>query len=92
MIADDHIPAASAVSHHFSPGSIAAFVTVMVGAICLILEPHAPWLVKYPAEWAIPAAEWIGISLGWFLELIKPIMRIFSGALAYPMEWSNRPR
>ncbi|WP_371226279.1 ABC transporter permease [Roseovarius sp. 2305UL8-3] len=72
-----------------SRGTIAALVTLLVGAACLLLDPYLPWLVKYPAEWAIPASDWIGTSLGWFLELIKPVMRVFSAILAYPMDWAN---
>ena len=73
----------------FSRGSMAAMVTLLVGAACLLLEPYLPWLVKYPAAWSIPATEWIGAALGWFLALIKPVMRFFSGLLAYPMDWSH---
>ncbi len=70
-------------------GTRAAMVTLIVGAVCLLLEPYAPWLVKYPAAWSVPASEWIGTSLTWFLTLIKPVMRLFSAVLAYPMAWAH---
>ncbi len=89
MSVQDQAPAILPALEGLSRGTIAALVTLMVGAACLLLDPYLPWLVKYPAEWAIPASEWIGISLGWFLELIKPVMRVFSALLSYPMEGSN---
>lgn len=72
-----------------TPGTKAATVAVLIGAICLLLGPSLPWLVKWPDAWTIPATEWIGISLDWFLNLIKPVARIFSMLLRYPMDWAN---
>ncbi|QIE44315.1 ABC transporter permease subunit [Pseudohalocynthiibacter aestuariivivens] len=70
-------------------GTKAALVVLLVGALCMALAPIWPWLVKFPDSWTLPASEWIGASLGWFLNLIKPVARVFSGILAYPMEWAN---
>ena len=72
-----------------TPGAIAALVALAVGALCMVLAPHVPWLVKFPAEWALPASRWIDVGLTWFLNLIKPAARAFSHALAYPMDWAQ---
>nr|WP_310794416.1 ABC transporter permease subunit [Roseovarius sp. SCSIO 43702] len=72
-----------------SVGTWAAIVTLATGALCMALTPYAPWLVKYPAAWALPMTEWIGVTLGWFLEAIKPAMRVVSGALGWAMRGSN---
>ncbi|MCV6586277.1 MAG: glycine/betaine ABC transporter permease, partial [Marinibacterium sp.] len=91
MIADDHIPDSPDTGglSGLSRGTWAAIVTLLVGAACLLLEPYLPWLVKWPAGWAVPASDWIGWGLGGVLEFIKPVMRLFSALLAYPMAWSN---
>ncbi|MCG6901579.1 MAG: ABC transporter permease subunit [Rhodobacter sp.] len=72
-----------------SPGLRAALITVLTGALCLALEPVAPWLVKWPADWTLPATEWVGAALEWLLGGIKPLARWFSGLLGYPMAWAN---
>ncbi len=89
MMADDHSPARPGALSGLTPRTRAALVAVLVGAICLLLGPSLPWLVKWPDAWTIPAAEWIGTSLTWFLTLIKPVARFFSMLLGYPMEWAN---
>ncbi|NNK79732.1 MAG: ABC transporter permease subunit [Litoreibacter sp.] len=53
------------------------------------MEPVAPWLVSWPKGWSLPASEWIGDGLGWFLAAIKPAARALSGLLAYPMDAAN---
>ncbi len=70
-------------------GAQAALITVIVGAICLALEGVAPWLVKWPALWELPATQWVGAFLDWFLNGIKPAARLFSDIMAYPMNWAN---
>nr|WP_309503414.1 ABC transporter permease subunit [uncultured Roseovarius sp.] len=74
---------------HLTTGAKAALVVLIIGALCMALAPIWPWLVKYPAGWALPASDWIGAGLEWLLNLIKPVARFFSRALAYPMEWAN---
>ncbi|WP_171133484.1 MULTISPECIES: proline/glycine betaine ABC transporter permease [unclassified Ruegeria] len=76
-------------SLHLTIGAKAALITVVVGAVCLALEGVAPWLVKWPAAWELPATQWVGAFLDWFLNLIKPAMRLFSDLMAYPMNWAN---
>ncbi len=71
------------------PGAAAALLTALVGALCLALEPVAPWLVKFPAAWTVPATAWVGDGLTWFLNGIKPGARLFSDLVGYPMAWAN---
>ena len=70
-------------------GAQAALITVIVGAVCLALEGVAPWLVKWPAAWELPATQWVGAFLDWFLNGIKPAMRLFSDLMTYPMDAAN---
>ncbi|RLK11125.1 ABC transporter permease [Ruegeria conchae] len=70
-------------------GAQAALITVIVGAVCLALEGVAPWLVKWPAAWELPATQWVGAFLDWFLNGIKPAMRLFSDLMTYPMNAAN---
>ena len=90
MIAGGNLPARGALGGLvLGPGAMAALMALLTGAICIALEPVAPWLVKFPDAWALPAADWIGVGLTWFLDLIKPVMRVISALLAYPMDWAN---
>ena len=66
-----------------------ALFVLFVGVLCLTLETVAPWLIKWPASWTLPATDWVGIWLTWFLETIKPAARLFSDLMRYPMEWAN---
>ena len=66
-----------------SKGSIAALIAAVVGALCLLLESSVPWLVKFPAAWVLPATDWVGAGLEWFLALIKPAARSFSALMFY---------
>ncbi|MEM9427366.1 MAG: ABC transporter permease subunit [Pseudomonadota bacterium] len=72
-----------------SPGLIAALLTLLTGALCLILQPYAPWLTAFPAAWTVPATDWVGSGLEVVLNAIKPTMRWFSWAVAFPMGWAN---
>jgi len=72
-----------------SKGSQAALVVLIVGALCLLFEARAPWLVKFPANWVLPATDWIGTGLDWLLLQIKPAARVFSAMMAYPMDAAN---
>ncbi|MFW8636249.1 ABC transporter permease [Cribrihabitans pelagius] len=70
-------------------GAWAALLAVTAGALCLALEGVAPWLWKFPAAWVLPATDWVGAGLEWFLALIKPAARAFSALMFYPMDWAN---
>ncbi len=72
-----------------APGARAALIVLAVGAVCLALGPQLPWLIKWPDSLTVPATDWIGAGLTWFLEGIKPAARVLSAALAYPMRWAN---
>lgn len=90
MMADSQTPATGGLDlSRYSPAVVAALVAAITGALCLALEPVLPWLVKWPDAWALPASDWIGAGLTWFLGIIKPVMRIFSEILGYPMDWAN---
>ena len=79
----------SAWVRHLSTGTRAALLTALVGALCLLLQPLAPWIVTWPDTLALPATDWIGAGLGWVLDLLKPVARAFSSLMAYPMGWAN---
>lgn len=65
----------------------AALIALIVGTLCLILNAIYPSVFStWPKELTVPANVWIGDGLGWFLELIKPTMRLFSALLSFPME------
>ena len=72
-----------------SLGAKAALITLIVGAVCMLLEPYAPWLITWPAALVLPATDWVGVGLTWVLEGVKPVARIFSAMMRYPMEWAN---
>ena len=79
----------AAAPRGLTPGTWAAIVAGLTGAICMLLGPLLPWLVQYPAAWTVPATEWIGFGPGGFLDFIKPAMRVISAGLDYPMDWAN---
>lgn len=72
-----------------SPGLTAALIVLAVGAVCILLEPLAPWLGGYPTAWTVPATDWVGTIVEAVLGAIKPVMRWFSWLLSYPMGWAN---
>ncbi|WP_170607046.1 ABC transporter permease [Ruegeria arenilitoris] len=76
-------------SARLTAGAKAALITVIVGAVCLVLEGVAPWLIQWPAAWELPATQWVGNFLDWSLNAIKPFARLFSDVMAYPMNWAN---
>ena len=70
-------------------GAQAALAALIVGALCLALEPVVPWLVEWPAAWVLPATDWVGAALTWGLEGVKPVARLFSEVMRYPMDGAN---
>jgi len=65
-----------------NPGATAAWMTALIGLACVALAPAMPWLIKWPAALTIPASDWIGAGLTWFLEGTKPVARVFSALMA----------
>ena len=78
-------PVAARLAPRFeaTPGIWAALVTTLMGALCLALGPHLLWLVGRPAALTLPMTDWVGASLTWLLEGIKPLARGVSTALQY---------
>lgn len=72
-----------------SKGSLAALITVVVGALCLLLEALLPWLSTYPKTWVLPASDGIGMGVEGSLAFAKPAARLFSALMAYPMAATN---
>ena len=72
-----------------TPGLAAAALTLIVGVLCLLLQPYAPWLFAFPTGWTVPATEWVGGVLEAVLNAIKPTMRWFSWLISFPMDWAN---
>ncbi|MCA0869372.1 ABC transporter permease subunit [Seohaeicola saemankumensis] len=78
-----------AIFRHQTPGAQAALLTVLVGALCLALEPVAPWLGAWPTAWTLPATDWVGTVTEAVLQAIKPVARWFSRLLSYPMNGAD---
>ncbi len=72
-----------------SRGLQAALITLAGGALCLLLQGTLPWLFAFPTAWTVPATNWVGTGLEAALGAIKPAMRAFAWAIAYPMDWVN---
>lgn len=70
-------------------GAKVALITALVGALCLALEPVVPWLGAWPKTWVLPMTDWVGVALAWLLGWIKPVARLFSDIMVYPMGWAN---
>ena len=83
MSASQGMPAASPPG--LSRGLLAALFTLATGAVCLLLQDYAPWIVRFPEAWTLPATELVGAGLDAFLNAIKPVMRAWSWLLSYPM-------
>ncbi|MCY4035644.1 MAG: ABC transporter permease subunit [Hyphomicrobiales bacterium] len=71
------------------PSSRAGVAVLATGGLCLVFAPVFPWLVVFPEAWSLPVSEWIGVSLTWLFELIKPAARMVSFVLEHPMTWIN---
>ena len=72
-----------------SPSSLAGVMVLAVGGLCMSLASTFPWLIEFPQSWSLPMSEWIGVSLTWLFELIKPAVRMISLVLSYPMTGMN---
>ena len=85
---DQTAPPATALPY-LTPGTRAALASLLVAAICLALEERPDWLWEWPDAWTLPVTDWISQGLGWLFELIRPVVRVISTLLRYPMEWVN---
>lgn len=72
-----------------TPGTRAAALTLLVGAICLLLEGRLAWLSSYPDAWTLPVTQWVTACLETVLGAIKPAMRGLSRLLGVPMEGAD---
>lgn len=70
-------------------GQWAALVALVVGYVCLILEPYVPWLIGWPKAWTLPMSDWIGVGLEAVLNWMKPAARGFSALMEWPMAGAN---
>ena len=80
-------PTRAAWSASLSDGARAALVVLVIGAICRLLGSYVPWLVTWPEFLVLPVTQWVGDSVGWLLGLLKPLARMISTLLGYPMTW-----
>ncbi|MEP3032936.1 MAG: hypothetical protein ABJO67_01180, partial [Pseudoruegeria sp.] len=70
-------------------GTKAALFVIVIGAICRLLGPSVDWLVSWPDALVLPITEWVGLGVGWVLDVFKPIARFFSYLLNFPMSWAS---
>jgi glycine betaine/proline transport system permease protein len=87
-MSDISLPAPTLLSR-LTPGARAALVTLLVGALCLLMESSTDLLPVWPEAWTLPVTEWVGNSLDWLFDIIRPAMRLISAVLEYPMLWVN---
>ena len=87
MSASRELPAANMPG--LPRGQLAALLTLVTGAVCLLLQDYAPWIVRFPEAWTLPATELVGAGLDAVLSAIKPVMRAWSWLLSFPMSWAN---
>ena len=85
---DQTAPPATALPY-LTPGTRAALASLLVAAICLALEERPDWLWEWPDAWTLPVTDWISQGLGWLFDLIRPVVRVISTLLRYPMDWVN---
>lgn len=81
---DQAIPSGT-ILQRLTPGTKAALLTVLVGALCLALEGRVSWFPEWPNAWTVPLADWVSTGLGHVFGVIRPAVRLLSGALEVPM-------
>ncbi len=70
-------------------GAQLALAILAVGVAALVVSSALPWVAAWPDAWTLPVSSWIDVGLGAVLDALKPLARVFSGLLAYPMDWVN---
>ena len=71
------------------PASRAALLVIIAIVVTSSLARFVPWIATWPEAWTLPAAEWIGASVGAALEFVKPFARFCSFLLGIPMNAVN---
>ncbi|MGR3500894.1 ABC transporter permease [Pseudaestuariivita sp.] len=65
----------------------AAWLVLLVAAVCILAEPFAPWLISWPTALTLPLTDWVGTGAEAVLNFIKPAARGVSWLLDFPMSW-----
>ncbi len=68
-------------ANSFKPWLMLSVIAVVV----FYVKDHAAWLQNYPAHWVLPLAEWINGGMEVLTTTIKPLSRIISASLEWPM-------
>ena len=87
MSAVEDVPTSPARSLQLTKGGIAAIVVLAVAVICRVFGAQVEWLVNWPAALTVPMTDWVGTVVGGFLNIFKPLARVFSYLLEFPMTW-----
>ncbi|MBO9399731.1 ABC transporter permease subunit [Shimia sp. R9_3] len=83
----ENAPLAARRGLALSKGSVAAILVVMIGVICRLFGAQLEWLVSWPEALTMPMTDWVGAVVGGFLNIFKPVARVFSYLLEFPMTW-----
>lgn len=71
------------------PSSVPSYLPwallLVVAAVIPWVTTQAPWLISYPASWVVPLADWINAFMESLTLAIKPVTRIISVGLEWPM-------
>ncbi len=68
-----------------NPSLAVWLVLVGVAALIPFVASQWPWLISYPISWVVPLADWINALMENLTLAIKPVTRIISAALEWPM-------
>jgi len=66
---------------------------VLVGGaimLTLLLRTEIHWVRVYPAEWTFPITQWTGDAMAALVGSARPLFRIVSAALSWPMDELRR--
>ncbi|MEM7744638.1 MAG: ABC transporter permease subunit [Pseudomonadota bacterium] len=66
-----------------------AAIIIGAGVLFGTLAHIVPWIAQWPADWTLPATEWIGAVISWVLEAVKPAARGLSWLLGFVMDSAN---
>ena len=57
----------------------------VLATLVFFIKDYATWLQSFPAHWVLPLAEWINSGMEVLTAAIKPVTRIISASLEWPM-------